>query len=212
MTAKIIRILARHNKCACDIKSDIGGSNIWKIKIKSDLYYSEHDFDLKDKKVLISFESKSLGDNLAWIPYVEKFMTERNCKVLCSTFFNGLFRNQYPKIEFVEPGSVISDIYALYRIGLFFTNGPKSFTSIDEFDKERHPLNPIQQPLGKIASDILGLEYEEEVRKIIFTPLVIKAIDTLGNCTVPLAPDSQVYLVIEDRKVITILHGKEDRH
>ena len=69
-----------------------------------------------------------------------------------------------------------------------------------------HALNRYRERVG--PADIS----EEEVRKIIFTPLVIKAIDTLGNCTVPLAPDSQVYLVIEDRKVITILHGKEDRH
>jgi hypothetical protein len=63
----------------------------WSIKIKSDKFNHEYRMDLKDKKVLISFESKSLGDNLAWIPYVEEFREKHNCEVVCSTFFNELF-------------------------------------------------------------------------------------------------------------------------
>ena len=37
---------------------------------------------------MICFESKSLGDSLAWIPYVEKFRTDNKCKVICSSFNN----------------------------------------------------------------------------------------------------------------------------
>ena len=53
---------------------------------------------------MICFESKSLGDSLAWMPYVEKFRIDKKSKVICSTFKNDLFEKQYPEIEFVEPG------------------------------------------------------------------------------------------------------------
>ena len=50
--------------------------------------------NLKDKRVFICFESKSLGDNLAWVPYVEKFRTIHKCEVICSTFNNDLFEKE----------------------------------------------------------------------------------------------------------------------
>ena len=125
----------------------------WTIKITGNNFKYLYNLDLNDKTVLISFESKSLGDNLAWIPYVEKFRTTHNCKVICSTFHNKMFKEQYQEIEFVEPGSVVNNIYAQYKIGLFKKDG--------KVDYNRHPENPLKIPLTKIASDILGLEYEE---------------------------------------------------
>jgi autotransporter strand-loop-strand O-heptosyltransferase len=127
----------------------------WIIRITgidNDFYY-EHIFNVTDKKVLISFESKSLGDTLAWFPYVEKFRIDKKCKVVCSTFHNNLFKGQYPNITFVEPGTTVNDIYALYRIGVFFGNG--------EIDYSKHLTDPKKEPLTKIASDILGLDYIE---------------------------------------------------
>jgi autotransporter strand-loop-strand O-heptosyltransferase len=126
----------------------------WKIKINSDQYHEEYNLDLKNKRVFITFESKSLGDNLAWIPYVELFREKHGCKIICSTFLNELFKGEYVDIEFVEPGSVVNNIHALYRIGLFFNN--------DKFDENLHPTDPTKVPLGKIASDILGLDYVEK--------------------------------------------------
>ena len=35
-----------------------------------------------------------------------------------------------------------------------------------EYDTMRHPSNPIKEPLTKVASDILGLEYKEIKPKI----------------------------------------------
>ena len=67
---------------------------------KKEIFHEE--LNLKGKKVLVSFESSSLGDNIAWIPYVEEFRKEHDCEVSCSTFFNNLFEKEYPKIEFVE--------------------------------------------------------------------------------------------------------------
>lgn len=127
----------------------------WDIKINgvdNDFYY-EHHLNLTGKRVLIGFESKSLGDTLAWIPYVENFRIEKKCKVICSTFHNDLFINQYPDIEFIKPGEVAHDLYGLYRIGVFL--------NLDKWDNTKHLTDPKTLPLTKIASEILGLDYVE---------------------------------------------------
>ena len=51
----------------------------WIIKVSGidNDYYNEYIFNPEGKKVLISFESKSLGDTLAWIPYVEKLTRKK---------------------------------------------------------------------------------------------------------------------------------------
>jgi len=125
----------------------------WILSIKGDNFNYVHKLNFENKKVLISFDSKSLGDNLAWIPYVEKFRLINKCKIICSTFFNNLFSEVYSEIQFVSPGSTVYDIHAQYNIGLF-KNGK-------EINYEKHPINPLPEPLTKVASDILGLEYEE---------------------------------------------------
>ena len=131
---------------------------IIKIKSKTDDFYYEHKFSLDDKKVVVSFESSSLGDTLGWISYVEKFRVEKNCKVICSTFHNELFRDYYPHIEFVVPGTSVEGLHALYRLGVFYKD--------NQIDMFKHPLDPRTEPLLKIASDILGLTYVELKPKI----------------------------------------------
>ena len=91
---------------------------------------------------MICFESKSLGDSLAWIPYVEEFRIKNKCHVICSTFKNDLFKGQYPEIEFVEPGVGVNNIYGLYRLGLFYDDNRT-------IRYDNHPTNPKVEPLGK---------------------------------------------------------------
>lgn len=111
-------------------------------------------FDCKGKKVYIHFDSKSIGDTLAWIPYVEEFRIQNDCEVICSTFHNDWFKSIYPKITFINPGEPSPEVYTQFGIGLFYLpNG--------EWDTDKHPSFPLSHPLQKIASDILGLEYKE---------------------------------------------------
>jgi len=128
----------------------------WMIVVKGidNDYEGKYVLNLKDNRVLISFESKSLGDNLAFIPYVEEFRKKHNCKIICSSFHNDLFKNGYPEIEFVNPGENVSNILALYRLGVFYDDNRN-------IDYTKHPSNPIKEPLLKIPSDILGLSYKE---------------------------------------------------
>jgi autotransporter strand-loop-strand O-heptosyltransferase len=140
----------------------------WRTEIYEDgnLIYNET-LNLKDKRVYISFESRSLGDTLSWMPYVEEFRKTHECKVILSTFLNDLLSDQYPEIEFVNPTTVINNLYALYRIGWFYTPEGK-------VDISRHPYDPKSQPLQKTASDILGLEFKEIKPKLKYPNLTKK--------------------------------------
>lgn len=138
----------------------------WNAKVWENGYLI-HDYtlDLKDKRVFITLESGSLGDTLAWVPYIREFKDKHQCRLIVSTFLNNLFRESYPDIEFVEPGSVVSNIYAMYKIGWFYKEG--------EFDVAKNPNDFKKEPLQKTASDILGLEYKE-TRALLSTPKVDK--------------------------------------
>ena len=114
-----------------------------------------YDKEFEFKKVYIHLDSKSLGDTLAWMPYVQKFKEKHNCEVVVSTFHNKLFN--YPELEFVEPSTVVHNIQAMYQIGWFF-------------DKNKEPEYPVIIPLQKAATNILGLEYEEIRPHLNFTP------------------------------------------
>ena len=127
----------------------------WRTEIKEngDIVYSNI-LNLENKRVYISFGSKSLGDTLAWMPYCEEFRKKHNCELIVSTFLNSLFVDQYPEIEFVEPGKTVYNIYAQYQLGWYYNEN-------EEFDQNRHPNDFKIQPLQKTATDILGLEYNE---------------------------------------------------
>ena len=132
----------------------------WQVIITGKMLNYTHVFSLVDKRVLISFESKSIGDTLAWLPYVEEFRVKHGCHVICSTFHNNLFKDEYPEIEFIRPGSIAYDLTATYRIGIFFKDGTT------EYDPGKHPIDPKTVPLQKVATDILGLEYKEIIPRI----------------------------------------------
>lgn len=138
----------------------------WKVvvKDKNTGITNEHRLNLTGKRVFISLESKSLGDTIAWFPYVEEFRKKHNCVVICSTFWNDMFSSEYPEIQFVNPGEAVHNLAALYRVGLFYAED-------GNIDYSMHPTNPITGPLQKIASDILGLDFTE-IKPRIKTPNV----------------------------------------
>lgn len=128
----------------------------WNVKVhENDSLIFDYTLDLKGKRVYISIESRSLGDNLAWFPYVEEFRKKHDCEVIVSTFMNELFVNNYPDIQFVKPGTTVVNLYAMYKIGWFYKDG--------KYDSYRNPNEFKTQPMQKTASDILGLDYKEIV-------------------------------------------------
>ena len=124
----------------------------WVIKINGEVY---DELNLEGKTVMISLESKALGDTISWAPYAVEFQKKHNCKLLLSTFKNNFFEGleSYKNITFIKPGE--SHVcHAIYRIGWFKKDGRWE-------DKDRNPNQPNLVPLQQAATDILGLEFKE---------------------------------------------------
>jgi autotransporter strand-loop-strand O-heptosyltransferase len=113
--------------------------------------------ELVGKRVFIVFESKSLGDSIAWIPYCLEFQEKYKCKVIVSTFKNDLFESVYPELEFVGRGVTVDNIQAMVELGWFW-------------DKDKEPTHPATIPLQQAASNILALPFREIQPRIAFTP------------------------------------------
>jgi len=130
----------------------------WRVEVysKGKLLLSEN-LDFTNKRVYIHIDSSSLGDNIAWMPYVEEFRKKHNCHVIVSTFKNFLFKNKYPELEFVEPGVTVNNLTGMYKVGWFY-------------DKNMEPKLPNTVNLQEQACLILGLDYSEIQTKIDFVP------------------------------------------
>jgi autotransporter strand-loop-strand O-heptosyltransferase len=121
----------------------------WRTRITSNnqIIYNET-LNLTNKRVYISFDSKSLGDSVAWIPYALEFKKKHNCTVIVSTFWNNLFEKTYPELEFVTPGVSVNNLNAMYNIGWYY-------------NPDREPEMPNTISLQQAATNILGLDYTE---------------------------------------------------
>jgi autotransporter strand-loop-strand O-heptosyltransferase len=130
----------------------------WRVKIyDGDTLITDYNLDLSGSRVFIVFESSSLGDTLAWMPYCEEFRKKHNCHVIVSSFMNSMFQDQYPEIEFVDRGVSVQNIKSLYRLGWFY-------------DKDKEPEEPNTISLQKAATNILGLDFTEIRPKLSYTP------------------------------------------
>ena len=167
---KVYRVEFWNSKGFCEYFSNIS-SGMWtkpnkkyfeewtcKVYDGDNLVYDEK-YNAKGKRVFITLESKSIGDTLAWFPYVDEFRKKWDCQVVCSTFWNHLFIDTYPEIEFVNPGSVVHNLYAMYSIGWFYNDD-------DTVRLDRNPREFKELPLGQAAADILGLDFEYVKAKI----------------------------------------------
>jgi autotransporter strand-loop-strand O-heptosyltransferase len=124
----------------------------WQIKINGEVI---DELNLENRKVLISMESKSLGDTLSWVPYSVEFAKKHKCTVILSTFHNYLFEglDEYKDIKFIKPGES-HECVSVYRLGWFRRNGKWE-------DSDRNPNQVNLIPLQQTATDILGLEFKE---------------------------------------------------
>ena len=121
----------------------------WNTKIweNGTLIY-DNTLNYEGKRVFITFDSSSLGDTIAWMPYCLEFQKKHKCHVIVSTFKNFLFKDVYPELEFVERGSTVHNLYGMYNIGWFYNSN-------------KEPELPNTIPLQKTITNILGLDFEE---------------------------------------------------
>lgn len=131
------------------------GLNQWytnwyiEVRLNGELVTSDT-FNPNGKVVFIKLDGHALGDNIAWIPYVDEFRKRNKCTVICSTFYNDLFKNIYKDILFVQPNTNIDNVYAQYYIG----------ASYDESSKYS-PVFVNEIPLQFVSPSILYLPLEE---------------------------------------------------
>lgn len=114
-----------------------------------------NEYDPTFKKVYIKSDAYALGDNIAWMPYIEEYRKKYNCDLICSTFHNHLFQSEYPEILFVPPNTVIENLYSQFYIG-----------AVTEPNIKYSPAMSTDVPLQMVASMTLGLDYTEIKPKI----------------------------------------------
>tara|TARA_B110000285_G_scaffold138272_1_gene154835 strand:- start:2188 stop:3393 length:1206 start_codon:yes stop_codon:yes gene_type:complete len=121
----------------------------------------EHKFNAEDKRVYIHLDSKAIGDTLAWFPYVEEFRKKHKCQMVCSTFHNEWFESNYPKIEFITPGTQSPNLYAMYNIGWHYNED-------NTVNADWNPNDFKKYSLQECSADILGVDYNEIKPKLTF--------------------------------------------
>ena len=109
--------------------------------------------NLKGKEVLICMDTKSLGDCIAWFPYIEEFRKKHECNVTCATNWDMLFKENYPDIKFCGL-QWNGNFYAIYMIGCY----P---------DTHRSLFNYKDVPLQRLSSSILGINHKEIIPNVV---------------------------------------------
>ena len=113
-------------------------------------------YDLEGKIVDVIFDSSSLGDTIAWIPYVEEFRKKHNCKVNVFGWWRTLFEKTYPEINFFEIGhDTKEEPYDRKHLGWYYDD------KTGQFRGDMHKNDPREISLQQTASDIFGLKYNE---------------------------------------------------
>lgn len=130
----------------------------WQINVydQDKLIYT-HNHDLREKNVAVVFGSKSIGDTLAWVPYVDEFQKRYNSKIFCATWHNDWFDGQYKNITFIshEEAKKIPDLYALFSIGWFYND------KNTDFNYTYAPNDCRTVSLQQLAAQVLRVPFKE---------------------------------------------------
>jgi len=145
--------------CKCSVQYFVN----WHITIfkNSELFW-QYRLNLENKNVVIEIDSGSLGDNLGWFPYMEEFRKKHNCIVYAgsygSVYSDNFFKKEYyPNLHITDSGAVQETpaIFAKYKLGVYYN---KTSTG---FNPDYHRVHFLGVPHQQIATDILGLPFQE---------------------------------------------------
>ena len=122
---------------------------------------------IQGKTVHIIFQSKGLGDTLAWFPYVEQFRVENKCKVklfLPRQEMIPLLKPNYSEIEFLTEDRYIDSFpdKELYFKLPMSAEGIVSYKIGCNWDGRQYI------PLQQSATEILGLPFIEKKPNLVF--------------------------------------------
>jgi autotransporter strand-loop-strand O-heptosyltransferase len=118
-----------------------------------------HEYDAREREVVILFPIGTLGDTTGWFPYAARFASTRGARVTLamSGLIIPLLRDSYPDLKFVTHEELTEQklqeqAYATYRLGLFF----------DDKDCIHQPTDFRLVGLHRTAGYILGVDPTEE--------------------------------------------------
>ena len=113
-----------------------------------------HDYNAKDKEVVLRFPEPGLGDSIAWFSYMERFQLKHKCNLVCvvANWFSDIVKKQYPQIRFEpkEEGKIYENSYATYDIGI---------GNIGDFDFQ--PIDHRYVGLHRTVARILDVSDDE---------------------------------------------------
>jgi autotransporter strand-loop-strand O-heptosyltransferase len=118
-----------------------------------------HDYDARDRDVMVQFYPHTIGDGIGWFPNAVRFQQRHGCRLTCAMGEKliPLFRDAYPQVEFVPYDAVDTGrFYASYIIGAFF----------DELGTTLQPTDVRLVGLHRHAAYILGLDPDEAPPRI----------------------------------------------
>ena len=125
----------------------------------------DYRFDCRDKVVCVIVPDGGLGDNLAWMPFAERFRTFHGAKVRCiaGEWLIRLVQPEYPELEFAPVGQTsekILDAYAIYFCAIFGADR-----------RAWRPIDHQQLGMQRSVAAILGLPLDEEPKiRLVPTP------------------------------------------
>lgn len=130
----------------------------WRIEINRKKAAKDYsfEFDLKNKTVKIVNQSPSLGDCIAWTPYVIEFQKTHQCTIDFYTPHSEILSNNNENINILEYSKKNNsiDYYASYDLGYYY----------EDLNKSREDSRT--QSLQEVAANILGLKYKEIIPEI----------------------------------------------
>lgn len=155
------------------------GLQIWRKGESCPIF--THEFNALDHAVMVQMPVPTLGDTLAWFPYIDKFHRKHRCRiavVLLAQFIE-LLRRQYPEIGFFTKEQAANvKPYATYRLGLFFGG-----------DLDHQPCDFRLVGLAQTAGHILGVDPEPErprfdlsAPRTIKDPYVCVSVQSTSQC------------------------------
>ena len=118
----------------------------------------DYRFDCRGKPVCVIIPDGGLGDNLAWMPYAERFRTFHGAKVCCiaGEWLIRLVKPEYPELEFTpfdRASGKIAEAYAVYFCAIFGADR-----------RAWRPIDHQQLGMQRSIAAILGLPLDEELK------------------------------------------------
>ena len=108
----------------------------------------QHVMQLKGKPVAVHILVSTIGDVMAWFPYVEKFQQAHGCEMhvcFADGKYKPLFRRQYPQLHLTTTAEASRlGAYASYMLGLWWGKGAEDYQPFD------HRLVGLAQTAGHI--------------------------------------------------------------